>query len=120
MEHRRTLFIAMICDAPQRASSPHSCRLISPVLDWLRQCVRSRRDPDWVHHPWSTIQGSVSVVQMSSVLNGTGGKYRRGYYENPKRSPRVTGCPIQGLDRFWIKRRDKPRFRLRGLHTELV
>src|SRR5438270_703866 len=71
MEHRRTLFSSdVICDA---APLPHSCRLISPVPDWLRQCIGSRRDSDWVHYPWSKIQGSVSVAQMGSVLNGTGG-----------------------------------------------
>ena len=50
IEHRRTHFYSeVICDAPPL---PHSCRLVSPVLDWLRQCIRSRRGPDWAHHPW--------------------------------------------------------------------
>jgi hypothetical protein len=80
MERRRTLFDSeVICDAPPL---PHSCRLISAVLDWLRQCIRSRRDPGWGHNSglgqlgrdrqcpeWDRRDGSSHIRDLASKRN---------------------------------------------------
>ncbi len=80
---------------------PHSCRVISPVLDgcgnvFVRGAIRTGST---IHG--SAIQGSVSVVQMGSVLNGQEGPFNFNPTARPSSSLRLfaedEGCPVPCL-----------------------